>query len=351
MTPSRWSAAELERWTASVLEAAGAGPEQAGVTAECLADADRRGLDTHGVAILRMFLPRLASEAMDGRAHPRVERESAGSALIDGANGLGPFVARFASDLACRKASEAGAAAVGVRASNHFGAASVHANHCARAGCVAVIVSNSDPGMAPLGALRPVMGTNPLAVSGPAGARADGLSLDMATSVVALGRVRAAARASRRIEPGWAQGADGRATSDPELAMQGSLLPAAGHKGLGLAAAIDVLSGCLTGANVSPVVPGDPEDPRPQNVGHLVIALDVAAFAGMDSYAASFDLLADHLHGAERAPGVPEFMLPGEPEGRRAAERRAGIPLDPGTAGMLTDLGERFGVPFPREEV
>jgi LDH2 family malate/lactate/ureidoglycolate dehydrogenase len=349
MTPGRWSAAELERWTATVLEAAGAGSQQAAVTAECLADADRRGLDTHGVAILRMFLPRLASEAMDGRAHPRVERESAGSALVDGSNGLGPFVARFAADLACRKAREAGAAAVGVRASNHFGAASAHADHCARVGCVALVVSGSDPGMAPLGALRPVLGTNPLAVAGPPGTRAGGLSLDMATSVVALGRVRAAARASRPIETDWAQGADGRATSDPELAMRGSLLPAAGHKGFGLAAAIDLLSGCLTGAHVSPEVPGDPDDPHPQNVGHLIVALDVEAFAGTGSYAKALDLLADRVHDAPRAAGVPAFMLPGEPEKRRAADRRSGIPLEPGTARMLTDLGERFGVPFPEE--
>jgi LDH2 family malate/lactate/ureidoglycolate dehydrogenase len=340
-------AGELERWAREALVAAGAAEDAAEVTAQCLVDANLRGLDTHGVLILRLYLPRLASGAIDGHARPRVVNDHAAAALVDGCNALGPYTAAFAVDLCCEKARAAGAACVAVRGSNHFSAASCYAERAAAQGCVAIVCSNSDPGMAPPGALRPVLGTNPIAIAAPGPVDLGAPSLDMATSVVALGKVRVAALAGEAIPPGWALGPDGSETLDPSDALAGSLLPMAAHKGFALAFMLDVLAGCVPNANVSPQIPGSPDDPDPQGTGHLVFALDLRAFASPDAYEQRLRTLVDAVRAADRAPGTDPCLIPGEREAAIRRERDGHIPVPAGELNLLRGLGERFGVPFP----
>jgi LDH2 family malate/lactate/ureidoglycolate dehydrogenase len=343
----RLGAGALEAWARAAIEAAGADPEPAAVTARCLVDANRRGLDTHGVLILRLYLPRLASGAMDGRARPAIVVDRPAAALVDGRNGLGPFVASFAMDACCDRALMGGAAAVAVRNSNHFGAASCFAEAAARRDCIGIALSNSDPGLAPPGALAPVLGTNPIALAAPGGRGTPIPSLDFATSVVAVGRIRVAERAGDPIPAGWAIGPDGRSTEDPAQALLGSVLPMGGHKGFALAFMLDVLSGCLSGARISPEIPDDPAGLEPQGTGHCFLAIHVPSLNALDAYGDRLDALADAVHAAARADGVEPFQIPGEPETRTASQRADRIPFDAGSIRLLEALGDQFGVPFP----
>jgi ureidoglycolate dehydrogenase (NAD+) len=340
-------AQRLHDWARSVLISAGSGSEQAEATARCMVDANRRGIDSHGVLMLRLYLPRLRSGAMNGRARPTIVRQQAAAALVDGDNGLGQFVAGFAMELCCRKATESGAAVVAVCNSNHFGAASTFADMAGKLDCVALVCSNSDPGLAPLGALRPILGTNPLALAGPAGDESPAPSLDIATSVVALARVRAFQSAGQRIPTGWAIGPDGRATDDPDQALHGSMLPMGDHKGFGLAFMIDVLSACLSGASISPAITGDPKSSEPQGTGHFMMAVHVGAFAGMAEYRSKLDALAEAVHGGPRNSQTPPFQIPGEREVNTTRERAELIPFPAGSLALLRGLGAEFGVPFP----
>jgi LDH2 family malate/lactate/ureidoglycolate dehydrogenase len=129
--------------------------------------------------------------------------------------------------------------------------------------------------------------------------------------------------------------------------MRGSVLPMGGHKGFALAFMIDVLSGCLPGAAISPQISDDPDGLEPQRTGHCVIAIHLASLGEPDVYAERLDTLADAVHGAPRAPGVEPFQIPGESEARTAGDRRGAIPFDEPSLRLLRDLGERFGVPFP----
>ena len=200
----------LRLWSEEVLKRAGASKRAATATAEVLVDANRRGLDSHGVMQLRFYLPALYAGATRGVAVPEVACDLPAVAIVDGHDGLGPFVARFAMDLCCRKASDAGAAVVGVRNSSHFGAASCYAEQAAAQSCLAIVLSNSDPGMSPPGGLGPILGTNPLAVAAPL---LDGqfASLDIATSVAALSKVVLAANQAHELPPaGRSMGKAGR---------------------------------------------------------------------------------------------------------------------------------------------
>ena len=337
----------LGDWASTLLERAGASPEAAGAAAESLVDANRRGLDSHGVALLSFYLPRLASGAVDGRARPEVVADFPAAALVDGRNAPGAFVARFAVDLCCDKAVQSGAAVVVVRNSNHFGATSCYSERAVRRGCVGIAATNCPPGLAPLGALGPLLGTNPLAIAAPPGAGGIMPSLDIASSVVAVGRISMAGRAGARLPPGWAVGADGAPTDDPEEALRGAALPMGGYKGFGLAFMIDVLAGCLSGAPPSPWIQADEGSPQPERAGHFFAAIHVGRFRDERAYAQDLERLVEAVHSAARAPGIEPFMIPGERETRTAAARANEIPFDEATAGLLRSLGEEFGAPFP----
>jgi len=337
----------LEAWARGLLRSAGASEEAATATARSLVHANRRGLDSHGVVFLSFFLPRLRAGTTKGEAHPEIVVDLPALALVDGHDALGPYVAGFAIGLCCDKAQRNGAAVVAVRNSSHFGAASCYAEAAAARGYLGVAVSNSDPGMGPPGALRPVLGTNPLAMAAPAAPDVPMPSLDIATSVVAQARIILARREGATIPPEWAIGPDGLATEDPERALSGSVLPMGGHKGFALAFMIDVLSGCLSGALLSPEIVGDPDAAGPQGTGHCFIAIHVESLRALEDYERSLRKLADAVHDAPRAGWADPFMIPGEREQRVAAERMEEIPLTESALLLLRSLGEEFGVAFP----
>lgn len=336
----------LQQWAIAILEAAGASAEAARATAQCLIDANRRGVDSHGIVFLRFYLPRLRSGAARGEAHPAIAVDLPALALVDGNGALGAYVAHFAMSLCCDKAADVGAAVVAVRNSGHFGAASHHSELAASRGCIGIALSNSDPGMAPLGSLGPILGTNPLAIAAPADESHSLPSLDIATSIVAQGRIILAMRAGTEIPEDWAIGPDGHPTRNPNEALSGAVLPMAGHKGFGLAFMIDVLTGCLPGANLSPDIPIDPASPEPEGTGHCFIAIRADRLRSRSDYAASLARLVDSVHGARRAEGVDPFLFPGQREAETAARRAERIPLVEPTVNLLRSLGREYGVPF-----
>ena len=236
-----------------------------------------RGLDSHGVVFLHFYLPRLRAGTTVGDAVPEVVVDAPALAVVDGHDGLGAHVGTFAMTLCCERAAATGAAVVLVRNSSHYGAASYYAELAAARGMLGISLSNSDPGMAPVGTLGPVLGTNPLAIAAPAPAGTVAPTLDIATSEVAQGKVILHQRAGRPIPAGWGIGPDGAPTTDPAAALAGAVLPFAGHKGFGLSFMLDVLCGAAAGALTSPHIPGDPADPRPQGLGHAFVAIDLAA--------------------------------------------------------------------------
>jgi LDH2 family malate/lactate/ureidoglycolate dehydrogenase len=338
---------ELEVWAVAILEAAGASPEAASATARCLVRANQRGIDSHGIVFLNFYLPRLRVGTTKGNAHPEIVINLPAIALVDGHHGLGAHVASFGMSLCCEKAKAGGAAVVAVRNSGHFGAASHYAELAAERGYIGIAVSNSDPGMAPLGAHAAVLGTNPLAIAAPAAAGVATPSLDIATSVVAQGKIILASRAGMKIPLGWAIGPDGMPTDDADVALAGAVLPMAGHKGFALAFMIDVLAGCLPGALLSPEIAGSPSAATPEGTGHCFFAIEVEALRARGDYEASLKRLAAFVHSAPRAGWAEPFMFPGEQEARTTLDRSVNLPLTGPTLNLLRILGSDFGVPFP----
>ncbi|UOQ86970.1 Ldh family oxidoreductase [Gracilibacillus salinarum] len=348
MTPvNHYSYKKLQDFCSSIFVHAGVEKEQADIVAASLVQADLRGVDSHGVVRTAIYLKRVENNMINPAAKIRTEKENESTALIDGANHFGAVVGTKALKLAMKKAKANGIAMVGVKHSNHFGTGAYYALEGVKEDLVTIVMSNASQTMPPTGGLRPFIGTNPLAVGIPCGEYQPFL-LDMATSVVARGKIIVAAQKGKSIPPGWAIDKHGKATTNAEEALQGSVLPLAGPKGYGISMFIDILSGVLTGAGFGKYVHNMYENwEDPQNVGHFFITIDINKFIDIQTFKKRMDLYIQAIKSEPKAEDVEEILIPGEIETRISEQRKKnGITLPLKVEQELTEIGRKYGVPL-----
>lgn len=334
----------LEQWVARLVKTWGYGDDEAAYLAASLVDANLRGVDSHGVIRLPAYERRISERLVDPAAAPVVTVE--GSVVTVDANGAaGQIATRAAVEAALRVSRETGVATAAVRGSTHFGAAGFYARWLAEQGAVALVVSNSEPIVVPHGGREALLGTNPIAFAAPT--RGKPVSLDMATSTSAMGKVLVAQASGKPIPPTWGVDADGEPTTDADAVT--ALLPAGGPKGYGLGFLVEILGGVLTGSAVAHDLGNMYNDfTKPQNVGHWLLVIDIARFLPLDEFTQRIQGLVDLAHASAPAAGFSSVLVPGEPEDRTAEQReRDGIPLPAATVAELRELGERHGVTFP----
>jgi LDH2 family malate/lactate/ureidoglycolate dehydrogenase len=293
-----------------------------------------------------------------GRINPRpdikiVERSPA-TALVDGDNGVGHLVMARAADTAVALAREAGVAWVGTRYSNHAGSAGVYAEVPLRAGMIGIYaaVANANH-MAIWGGAETLLGTNPIAFAIPAGAEPP-VVLDIATTIVSYGTIKAHALAGRDLPEGWmVNRSDGTPLTDPRRSAEGILLPLGGYKGSGLALMIGLLGGVLNGATFGrAVIDYNYDMGSVTNTGQFIIALDVARFMPLAAFTAEVDRHLRDLKSSAVLPGFDAIRLPGERRRRCQIERaRDGVPIAAPLLAQLDRLAADLGVPALRQRV
>jgi LDH2 family malate/lactate/ureidoglycolate dehydrogenase len=329
---------------------AGMADADASLAALQLVTADLRGVESHGVVRVPIYVERLRCGVVTARPDMRIVRETRSTAVFDGGNGMGQVVGERAMELALAKVTEHGEPAfVSVRNSNHFGAAAWFAEMAARADMIGFAYTIGGINhMVPWGGAEGMLGNNPFAVAFPL-RDAPPIVLDMACSVAARGKIIVAAKEGRPIPPDWAVDRDGRPTTDAQAALEGFVAPIGGPKGYALTLTIGLLSTMLSGAYFGSEVTHMYEDlANPQNIGHLFGALPIAAFEDVDLYDRRMAKAVADVRGVRRSPGVERIYLPGEREALLAQSRRQnGLPLGAATWRELATLGASLGVRVP----
>ena len=337
----------LQSFYEGVLAACGVPAPDATLVGDTLLDADLRGVSSHGLINFPYYVDRLRRGGANPTPTVQAVIDLPSLLLLDGDGGLGQVASGRAMEMGIARARTAGAAAVFVRNSNHFGMAAYFSMMATAAGMIGAATTNAAPTMSMWGGTGRKMGNNPLAIAIPAG-DAPALVLDIAMSVAAGGKVRVLGLSGREIPHGWALDAKGRPTTDPTQALLGSLMPFAGPKGSGLALMFDLLCGTLAGARDATEMPGAPDVTQPENIGHLFLAIDVAAFQPLGTFRQKVDTIIGRHKAVPTAEGVEEILMPGEREYRLKQERlEAGIPFG---RGILEEVGPALtgiGVPLP----
>jgi len=319
--------------------------DDAADVADSLVTADLRGVHSHGVARMDIYIRRLELGLFNPRPSIRVERTGASVAVVDGDNGMGAVVATRCARLASDIAAETGVGVVTARSSNHYGAAAHYLSIPLARNQIGITCSNAPPTTAPFGGREAVIGTNPLGFAVPAGSFPPIVG-DLATSAVARGKIVLAHKRGEAIPEGLAVDSEGRPTTDAGAALDGALLTFGGHKGSALAILVEVLAGALSGAKMLRQIPEFFTNlETPSGFGHFFLTIDVSRFMDVEMFLRRVDLMSAMLKACPPADGFAEVITPGERAGRLEAERRRdGIPLPADTRAALDTLARRLNV-------
>lgn len=345
-TPHRMPVAALESFVVRAYEAVGISGAEAKSIAELQVRADLLGADGHGVFRLPQYIRRIKGNAVNLKPDIRVEREAPGMALINGDNGMGHLVMRYATEKAIEKARTVGVAWVGVQHSNHAGPASLYASMPMAHDMIGLYLAVGNANhLPPWGGIDMLLSTNPIAVAVPAGDEPP-IVLDMATTVAAYGKVKTAAQRGEMMPEGWMMDREGKPLLDPKKSADGFLLPIGGYKGYGLAMIIGLLAGTLNGAaNGRDVVDFNSDDTTPTNTGHVIVAINVAMFRPLDEFKQSVDAFVRDIRNSQRLPGVDAIRLPGEQSHVRLADNlRLGVPLSAPLVKALNELAAELDI-------
>ena len=331
-----------------LLEAAGAPATKARLVADCLVDANLRGVDSHGVQLLTFYLERLGRREVDPLADGRVVSENGGCLVYDGENGLGQVVSDICRGHAVRLAKQRGLSMVVARESNHFGAAAFWARKISAQGLIGIVMCNATGQVPPWQAKEGRLGTNPICMSVP-GDEGRPWLLDMATTTVAAGKIfKAFFAGDPEIPAGWALDASGAPTTDTQAAYHGLLMPLGGYKGSGLAMLVEILCGVLGGGAMGTEVGGVRSMGRPARNSQMFMGIDVSRFMPMDQFQQRMRWLVAEVKSAAPAQGYDEVLVAGDPEWRAEEQRRRdGIPLAEGVWIKLKEAALKLGVALP----
>jgi LDH2 family malate/lactate/ureidoglycolate dehydrogenase len=257
---------------------------------------------------------------------------------------VGQVITRRAVDEAVSRARKHGVGIVSIRNSNHFGTCMYYTRLAAEQGCIMMLMSNAGPNMAPWGGLKKKIGTNPWSIAVPGGAYGP-VVMDMANSGVARGKIYLANKRRESIPDHWAVDARGRPTTDPKEALEGFILPMAGHKGYVMGVMVDILSGVLSGSQFLDTVHGPYDPTHRSGAGHFMVAMNVSAFQPLSEFEQRIDAYIRSLKDVPLAEGHEQVYYPGEMEKLADIKnRKQGLLLPEDTLSDVLRVAKHAGV-------
>ena len=348
----RFTDTRLRRVVRTLLERAGSEPAEAAQVADHLVEANLRGHDSHGIGLIPHYVHNIRNRTMHPNTGLDLVRDAGAVMQFDGGLGFGQRVGAELMERLIERARELGTVVAALRNVHHLGRIGTYAEMAVAAGMVSmhfVNVTGHPPLVAPYHGSQGRFATNPICIGVPGTARHEPFLLDMATALVAVGKVRVALNKGERMPPGMLVDAGGEPTTDPRVmfpadeAQRGAILPFGLHKGYGLLFAAELLAGAVGGGGTS----------NPQNhaldtiCNHmLTVVIDPSALVESEWLEREIDTLLDYVSSSPPAnPGEP-VLVPGDPERTTREQRLAGgIPVDPVTWDGILEAGELVGLP------
>ena len=346
MSTKRVPYTNLKSFIESAMVALKLPQNHAATVAEYMASADLQGSDGHGVIRLPQYTRRILAGGVNTSPNITIESERAATALINGDNGMGHVVMKFATELAIRKAKSSGMAWVGSRLSNHAGPASLYSRMALDHDMVGLYFAVGNANHLPAwGGLDMLLSTNPISVAVPTHKETP-IVLDMATTVAAYGKVKAKAQKGEMMPEGWMIDFNGQPLLDPKRSEEGFLLPIGGYKGYGLSLIVGILAGTLNNAAMGrAVIDFNHDDSSVTNTGQAIAIIDPAAFGETQAFKDRVDQLIGELKASKKMPGVERIWLPGEQSALKCVDyTRNGIPISEGLETQLNKVSEQLNI-------
>lgn len=343
------NAGRLTDFVVKALQKVGIPEEDARITARILVATDLRGVDSHGVAHLESFYIKWIKDGLiNVKPQIKIFSSASSTAIMDGDQGLGFVVGHRAMVEAIHRAETVGTGFVAVRNSTHFGAGAYYAMMALSHDMIGISLTQGGKGVVAPGSRGKGVGLNVISIAVPAKEEAP-FVLDMATGVVAGGKLELAKRNNMPIPEGWAVDMDGNPVTEVAKAT-GGILPLGGipqlgsYKGFGLTTVVDILCSTLSGGLSVPEKEQGPS--TADKVNHFFGALRIDGFMPADEFKERMDAMIKAHHELPKAPGVDRIYLAGEVEQETERQRRQGIPLHPSVLASLQKVAKELDIEY-----
>lgn len=347
----------LTSFMVQALTAMGVPLEDSRIITDVLITADSWGIKSHGVAHLRMYNQRIKKGLQLPVTKWTVVKDTPTTSVVDGGNGMGMVIGYHAMNIAIHKARQYGLGAVAVRNSSHYGAAGYYPMMAVKEGMVGVSFTNAHPSTAPTFGVKPMLGTNPIAVAAPTDEPFPYL-FDAATSVAPRGKIEVAARAGKPIPEGWVIGQRGTSETDSDGMIkrmndgEAALLPVGGmgelfggHKGYGLATMVEIFSAAFQNGTYLWGLTDTDEQGNPQflRIGHFFMAINIEHFIPLADFRKITGDMMRELRSSPKVPGQPRIYTAGEKEYYHTQQvRENGVEIAPGVQKALKSLSQEL---------
>ena len=336
---------DLVRFVTALFEKTGLSTGDAGFFAQSLVDINLWGIDSHGVLRVPIYIKRLKSGACNPQPNIETLKSAVTLEVLDGDDGPGQIVGKAAMERAIELAKTYNIGMVGAIHSNHFGAAGTYSRMAAAEGMLGIAMTNVVQNVVAPGGSKPIIGNNPFSIAVPTYGEFP-FVLDISLSAVSGGKLLLASKKGEKIPFDWGTDGEGRPTDDPDKAFKGFLLPVGGYKGLGIAYAVEIMTGLLNGGVFLDAMKGMykfPDDPS--LTSHMMMAINISAIVEQDELEKRMTEFTQKIHTSPMWGGKQEMLVPGEIEHRSMKARKAnGIPLPSNLYEELVSLGNELGV-------
>jgi len=344
----RATADRLRRVTSAILGSGGSAASEADLVAEHLVLANLMGHDSHGVGMIPAYVRHLQAGLVVPNTRAKLVKDDGPTLMFDGGRGYGRPVAGEAMAAAIERCRQTGVVAMTLANAHHIGRVGAYGELATAAGLVSlhfVNVADHRAIVAPFRGTDARFVTNPVCIALPGTDRQPSLLLDMATSAIAMGKVRVARNEGKSVPDGVLIDPAGQPTRDPNVMYRephGALRPFGGHKGYALAVVTELLAGGLSGGPT--IQPGNPRLGGTIN-NMLAVLIDPARLAGVDWLRREIEGFVEYVKASPPADPAAPVLVPGDPE-RIAREARAhtGIDVDATTWEEILLAGEKVGL-------
>src|SRR5436190_23175177 len=247
------TADQLRRVTRAILKSGGSAAPEADLVADHLVQANLAGHDSHGVGMIPAYVRHLKAGLVVPNTRAKLVKDDGAVLMFDGGRGYGRSVAGEAMAAGITRCRQTGVVALTLANAHHIGRVGAYGELASAAGLVSlhfVNVADHRGLVAPFRGTDARFVTNPVCIALPGTARQAPVLLDMATSAIAMGKVRVAKNEGHLVPEGIMLDQTGQPTRDPNVMYadpRGALLPFGGHKGYALALVTELLAGGLSG--------------------------------------------------------------------------------------------------------
>jgi uncharacterized oxidoreductase len=332
-----------------ILLAAGSSGDEPRIVAQNLVQANLAGHDSHGIGMLPRYIACVKTGELIPNQHATVVIDEGSIISIEGGAGYGQVIGQEAMDAGIERTRALGVCALTIRHSFHLGRIGAWGERCAEAGLVSIHHVNA---VGHAGNAAPHRGsdarftTNPYCCTIPGTRESAPLVLDMATTVMAHGKVRVARNKGEQLPEGVLLDGQGQPTTDPNSLFSeppGALRPVGTYKGYGLALVNELLAGILSGGGTCRPETHHKNDTILNNMFSII--LDPKRFAGSEFFESEFRSTVKHVTSSPPLNPSEPVLIPGDPERENISKRKAeGIPIDENSWRLVVDTAQSVGL-------